>query len=133
MISKTCIIIINVQICLLFISSLSSSLPDVLLRCTPGMDWGRQSLARGPWSGSLCGPWGGPLCTSRCSISMMVKCASMMVEWVDDHKLISPSLTSNSPSLTSISPSLPSILLSLAWSKPSFAHLTIIEMLHRLQ
>ena len=47
---------------------------------------------------------------------MMVKCFSMMVKWVNDHIL-------NSPSLTSIIPSLTSILPSLAWSKPSFAHL----------
>ena len=50
---------------------------------------------------------------------MMVKCLSMIVKWVYDHTLISPSLTSISPSLTSILPSL--------------AHLTIIEKLHRLQ
>ena len=69
---------------------------------------------------------------SRCSFSMMVKCSlmmvkcySMMVKWVNDHIL-------NSPSFTSISPSLPSILPSLAWSKPSFAHLAIIEKLRRL-
>ena len=49
---------------------------------------------------------------------MMVKCSSMMVKWVYDHTLISPSLTS--------------ILPSLAWSKPSFAHLILIEKLHRL-
>ena len=48
----------------------------------------------------------------------------MMVNWVYDHILISPTLTSISPSLTSSSPSLTSILHSLAWSKPSFAHLT---------
>ena len=52
----------------------------------------------------------------KCSL-MMVKCKSMMVKWVFDHTLIS--------SLNSISPS-------LAWSKPSFTHLTIIEKLHRL-
>ena len=49
---------------------------------------------------------------------MMVKCYSMMVKWVNDHTL-------NSPSLTIISPSLTSILPSLAWSKPiirSFDH-----------
>ena len=63
---------------------------------------------------------------------MMVKCKSMMVKCVYDHKVNSPSLTSISPSLTSISPSLMSILPSLAWSKTSFAHLTIIEKLHRL-
>ena len=56
---------------------------------------------------------------------MMVKCSSMMVKWLYDHIRISPSLTSISPSLTNISPSLTSIL-------PSFAHLTIIEKLHRL-
>ena len=56
---------------------------------------------------------------------MMVKCSSMMVKWVYDHILISPSLTDISPSSTSILPS-------LAWSVPSFAHLTIIEKLHRL-
>ena len=39
----------------------------------------------------------------------------------------------NSPSLIGILPSLTSILPSLAWSVPSFAHLTIIEKLHRLQ
>ena len=74
---------------------------------------------------------------SRCSFSMMVKlandglhqandgeCSSMMVKWVY-HTRISPSLTSISPSLTCILPS-------LAWGKPSFAHLTIIEKLHRL-
>ena len=55
---------------------------------------------------------------------MMVKCTSMMVKWVY-HKLISPSLSSISPSLTSVLPS-------LTWSKPSFAHLTIIDKLHRL-
>ena len=49
----------------------------------------------------------------------------MIVKWVYDHTLISPLLTSISPSLTSILPL-------LAWSKPSFAHLTIIEKLHRL-
>ena len=49
----------------------------------------------------------------------------IMVKWVYDHILISPSLTSISPSLKSISPSLMSIL-------PSLAHLTIIEKLHRL-
>ena len=69
---------------------------------------------------------------TSCSV-MMVKWSSMMVKWVYDHELISPSLTSISPSLTSISPSLTSILPSLAWSKPSFAHITIIEKLHRLQ
>ena len=37
-----------------------------------------------------------------------------------------------SSSLTSISPSLTSILTSLAWSKPPFGHLTIIEKLHRM-
>ena len=37
---------------------------------------------------------------SRCSFSMMVKCRTIMVKWVYDHKLISPSLTSISPSLT---------------------------------
>ena len=37
-----------------------------------------------------------------------------------------------SPSLNSISPLLVSILPSLAWGKPSFAHLTIIEKLHQL-
>ena len=42
----------------------------------------------------------------------------MMVKWVYDHTLISPSLTS--------------ILQLLAWSKPSFAHLTIIEKLLQL-
>ena len=63
---------------------------------------------------------------------MMVKCKSMMVKCVYDHKVNSPSLTSISPSLTSISPSLMSILPSLAGSKTSFAHLTIIEKLHRL-
>ena len=57
---------------------------------------------------------------------MMVKCLSMMVKWVYDHILISPSFTGIWPSLTSSSPS-------LAWSVPSFAHLTIIEKLHRLQ
>ena len=62
----------------------------------------------------------------------MVKCLSMMVKWVYVHKLILPSLTGISPSLTSISPSLTSILPSLSWSKPSFAHLTIIEKLHQL-
>ena len=41
----------------------------------------------------------------------------MMVKWVYDI-LISPSLMSISPSL--------------AWSKPSFAHFTFIEKLHRL-
>ena len=41
-----------------------------------------------------------------------------------EHTLISPSLTRISPSLTSISPSLTSI-------SPPFAHLTIIEKLHR--
>ena len=56
---------------------------------------------------------------------MMVKCSLMMVKWVYDHILITPSLTSISPSLTSI-------LQSLAWSKPSFVHLTIIEKLHWL-
>ena len=56
---------------------------------------------------------------------MMVKCFSMMLKWVYDHTL-------NSPSLIGISPSLTSILPSLAWSVPSFAHLTIIEKLHRL-
>ena len=50
----------------------------------------------------------------------------MMVKWVYDHTLFSPPLTSISPSLTSILPS-------LAWSKSSFAQLTIIEKLHRLQ
>ena len=40
-----------------------------------------------------------------------------MVKWVY-HTLISPSLTSISPSF--------------AWSQPSFAHLAIIEKLHRL-
>ena len=54
---------------------------------------------------------------SRCSFSTMVML--MMVKWVYDHSLISPSLTS--------------ILPYLAWSKPSLAHLTIIEKLHRLQ
>ena len=63
---------------------------------------------------------------------MMVKCQSMMVNWVYDLILISPSLTSISPPLTSSSPSLTSIIPSLAWSKPSFAHLTIIEQLHQL-
>ena len=62
---------------------------------------------------------------------MMVKCQSMMVKWVCDHIFISPSLTSISPSLTSISPSFMSISPPLAWSKPSFAHLTIIEKLQR--
>ena len=75
---------------------------------------------------------------SRCSFSMMVKWANegllqandckmlvIMVKWVYDHILISPSLTSISPSLKSISPSLMSIL-------PTLAHLTIIEKLHRL-
>ena len=57
---------------------------------------------------------------------MMVKCSLMMVKWVYDHTLISLSLTSISPYLTSILPS-------LLWSKPAFAHLTIIEKLHRLQ
>ena len=56
---------------------------------------------------------------------MMVKCSSMMVKCVYDSTLISPSLTSISPSLKSIWPS-------LAWSKPSFAHLAIIEKLHQL-
>ena len=56
---------------------------------------------------------------------MMVNCSLMMGKRVYDHTLISPSLTSISPSLTSI-------LASLAWSKPSFAHLTIIEKLRRL-
>ena len=58
------------------------------------------------------------LMMAKCSL-MMVKCSSMMVKWVYDQTLILPSLTS-------ISPSLP-------WSKPSFAHLTIIEKLYRLQ
>jgi len=53
----------------------------------------------------------------KCSL-MMVKCSSMMLKWVYDNTLISPSLTR--------------ILPSLAWSKPSFAHSTIIEKLHRL-
>ena len=42
----------------------------------------------------------------------------MVVKWVYDHLLISPSFTN--------------ILPSLAWSKPSFAYFTIIEKLHRL-
>ena len=83
--------------------------------------------------------------SSRCSSSMMVEWVNdgilqanvgkmlvnggemllMMVKWVYDHTLLSPSLTSISPSLTSILPS-------LAWSIPSFAHFTIIEKLHRL-
>ena len=50
---------------------------------------------------------------------MMVKWSSMMVNWVYDYSLISPSLSSISPLL--------------AWSIPSFAHLTIIEKLHQLQ
>ena len=49
---------------------------------------------------------------------MMVKCSSMIVKWVYDHTLISQSLTS--------------IWLALAWSEPSYAHLTIIEKLHWL-
>ena len=66
-------------------------------------------------------PWG------WCSFSMMVKWAnyrilqandvkisSMMVKWVYDHILISPSLTSISPSLTSISPSLFLFLILMA-------------------
>ena len=53
------------------------------------------------------------------------KCLSMIVKWVYDHTLISPSLTS-------ISPSFRSILLILAWNIPSFANLTIIKKLHRL-
>ena len=57
---------------------------------------------------------------------MMVYFKLMMVKWVYDHTLISQSLTSISPSLTSILPS-------SAWSTPSFAHLTIIEKLNRLQ
>ena len=61
---------------------------------------------------------------------MMVKCSSMMVKWLYDHTLILPSLTTISPSLTTISPSLISIIPSIAWSKPSFAHLTIIEQLY---
>ena len=95
-----------------------------------------------------------------CSFSMMVKWANdgllqanatkilvndgeMLVndgEMSVEHILISPSMTSISPSLmsislslTSISPSLTSILLAFAWSKPLFAHLTIIEKLHRLK
>ena len=56
----------------------------------------------------------------------------MMVKWMYDHIIISPSLPSISPSLTSISPSLTNILPSLARCKPSFAHLSIIEKLHRL-
>ena len=83
---------------------------------------------------------------SRCCFSMMVEWANdgilqaddgkmlvndgemllMMVKWVYDHILISPSLTSISPSLTSILPS-------LACSISSFAHLTIIEKQHRLK
>ena len=68
---------------------------------------------------------------SLCSFSMMVKllydgllqkyarkCSAMTVKWVYDHILISTSLMS--------------ILPALAWSKPSFAHLTIIEKLHQL-
>ena len=53
----------------------------------------------------------------KCSL-MMVKCSLMMVKWIYDHTLITPSLTS--------------ILPSSNWSKPSFAHLIIIEKLHRL-
>ena len=48
----------------------------------------------------------------------MVKCLLMIVKWVYNHTLISQSLTSFLPSL--------------AWSKSSVAHLTIIEKLHRL-
>ena len=48
---------------------------------------------------------------------MMVGCSLMMVKWVYDHKLISPSLTSISLSLTSILPS-------LAWCKPSLRSCT---------
>jgi len=56
---------------------------------------------------------------------MMAKCSIMMAKGVYNHTLISPSLTTISPSLSSILPS-------LAWGIPSFAHLTIIEELHRL-
>ena len=55
----------------------------------------------------------------------IVRCSLMMVKWMYDHIIISPSLPSISPSLTIILPS-------LAWGKPSFADLTIIEKLHRL-
>ena len=89
---------------------------------------------------------------SWCSFSMMVKWANYGILQANDGEMLlndgemllddgemsewsytqSPSLTSISPSLTSIIPSLTSIFPSLALSKPSFAHLTIIEKLHRL-
>ena len=53
----------------------------------------------------------------KCSL-MMVKCSVMTLKWVYEHSIISPSLTS--------------ILPSIAWCKPSFGHLTIIDKLHRL-
>ena len=53
----------------------------------------------------------------------MVRCSLMLVKC---------SLIMGRCSLMSISPSLTRILPSLAWSKPPFAHLTIIEKLHRL-
>ena len=56
---------------------------------------------------------------------MIVYFKLKVVKWACDHTLISPSLTIISPALTSIWPS-------LDWNKPSFAHLTIIEKLHRL-
>ena len=75
---------------------------------------------------------------SWCSFSMMVKWANDGLLQANDGKMLvndGQMLVNDgeimygiliSPSLTSISPS-------LAWCKPSFAHWTIIEKLHRLE
>ena len=73
----------------------------------------------------------------KCSL-MMVKCSSMMV--ITDKYMIIHSFHHHwlpfhhhwLPFHHHWLPSLSSILPSLAWSVPSFAHLTIIEKLHRL-
>ena len=89
---------------------------------------------------------------SRCSFSMMVKWANDGTLQANDGKILvnDGEMPINDSELsvwsythftiidkhftiiTSSSPSLTSILPSLAWSRPSFAHLTIIEKLPQL-
>ena len=82
---------------------------------------------------------------SWCSFSMMVKWANDGLLQANDGKMLvndgerfvndgemMPMMV-KAYMILLISPSLTSILPSLAWSKPSFAHLTISKKLHQLQ
>ena len=81
---------------------------------------------------------------SWCSFSMMVKWANDGLPQANDGKMLvnDGEMLVNDGEMSvwythftiidEHSPSLTSILPSLAWSKPSFTHLTIIEKLHQL-